>query len=127
MTEPADITAVAAPTARFIASWNARVGAKPAAAIALGLLALCAPGWLQLQWNDDVRSLTGRPAGLLQQDARIRSLTGVEIAPRFFVVEAATPESTLRAEEQLTTRLRSLVEKLTPVEVSCIGIISCRI
>jgi predicted exporter len=52
--------------------------------------------------------LTSRPAGLLQQETRIRSLTGVEIGTRYFVVEGKTPEMTLQAEERLVARLRQL-------------------
>jgi predicted exporter len=106
-----NIAPVAGPAGRFIEWWSARVGANAAAALALATLALCVPGWLQLQSDDDVRSLTSRPAALLQQEARIRSLTGVEIGTRYFVVEGKTPESTLQAEEQLVARLRELAVK----------------
>jgi predicted exporter len=106
-----DIAPLAAPASRLVGWWIARVGAKPAAALALALLVLCVPGWLQIRADDDVRALSSRPPALLEQEARIRALTGVELGARFFVVEAATPEAALRAEEQLTARLRPLVEK----------------
>ena len=106
-----DIAPVAAPASRLIGWWTARVGAKPAAAMALVLLVLCVPGWLQLRADDDVRALSSRPPALLEQEARIRALTGVELGARFFVVEAATPEAALQAEERLTARLQPLVEK----------------
>ena len=106
-----DLAPIAAPASRLIEWWTARVGAKPAAAMALALLVLCVPGWLQLRADDDVRALSSRPPALLEQEARIRALTGVELGARFFVVEAATPEATLQAEERLTARLRPLVEK----------------
>jgi predicted exporter len=106
-----DIAPIAVPTARLIEWWSARVGPKPAAAIVAALVALCVPGWLALHADDDVRTLSSRPAALLEQEARIRSLTGVELATRFFVIEAGTPEAALQTEERLTARLRPLVEK----------------
>ena len=106
-----NIDAAAVPAARFIEWWSTRVGAKPAAATALAALALCAPGWLQLRADDDVRALSSRPAELLQQETRIRSLTGVEIGTRYFVVEGKTPETTLQTEERLVARLRELSVK----------------
>jgi predicted exporter len=106
-----DIAPIAVPTARLIEWWSARIGPKPAAAIVAALVALCVPGWLALHADDDVRTLSSRPAALLEQEARIRSLTGVELATRFFVIEAGTPEAALQTEERLTARLRPLVEK----------------
>jgi len=106
-----DIAPIAVPTARLIEWWSARIGPKPAAAIVAAVVALCVPGWLALHADDDVRALSSRPAALLEQEARIRSLTGVELATRFFVVEAGTPEAVLQAEERLAARLRPLVDK----------------
>jgi predicted exporter len=103
-----DISAITAPAGRFIDWWRARVPAPAAAAVALVVLVACAPGWLRLQSDDDVRALTSRPAALLAQEARIRALTGVEIGTQFFVVEAASAEGVLIAEEKLTARLRDL-------------------
>ncbi len=105
-----DIGRISRPASRLLEWWSARVGPKPAAAVVLTLLVLCVPGWLQLRADDDVRALSSRPAALLEQEARIRSLTGVELGARFFVVEAATAEAALQAEERLTARLRPLVE-----------------
>lgn len=105
-----DIGRISGPASRLLEWWIARVGPKPAAAIVLALVVLCVPGWLQLRADDDVRALSSRPAALLEQEARIRSLTGVELGARFFVVEAATAEAALQAEERLTARLRLLVE-----------------
>ena len=102
------IDPTAIPAARFIEWWSARVNAKTAAAIALAAFAVCAPGWLQLHADDDVRALSSRPAGLLEQETRIRSLTGVEIGTRYFVVEGRTPETALQTEERLVARLREL-------------------
>ncbi len=106
-----DIGPVAAPAARFIGWWSAAVTPRAALAGTGVLLVLCAPGWLRLHADDDVRLLTSRPASLLEQEARIRSLTGVEIGARFFVVEAGSPETLLQAEERLTARLRELAAR----------------
>ena len=106
-----DFAPVSAPAARFLGAWTARVGAGPSAAVVLVVLAACAPGWLHMHWDDDVRSLTSRPPELLQQEARIRALTGIDVGTRFFVVEAPTAELALQAEERLATRLRVLAEQ----------------
>ena len=106
-----DIAPIAVPMARLIEWWRARIGPKPALAMVAGLMALCVPGWLALHADDDVRTLSSRPAALLEQEARIRSLTGVQLATRFFVIEADTPEAALQTEERLTARLRPLVDK----------------
>ncbi len=106
-----DIAPIAVPMAHLIEWWRARIGPKPALAMVAALVALCVPGWLALHADDDVRTLSSRPAALLEQEARIRSLTGVELATRFFVIEAGTPEAALQTEERLTARLRPLVDK----------------
>jgi predicted exporter len=103
-----DISAITAPAARFIDGWRSRIGFGAAAATATVLAVLCVPGWLRLQWDDDVRALTSRDAPLLRQEAAIRAVTGLEIATKFFVVEGNSVESTLRIEEQLTDRLQEL-------------------
>jgi predicted exporter len=105
-----DIAPLAAPVARFLDWCLARVKPRVALAAAALLAALFVPGWLNMQANDDVRVLADRPAGLLEQEARIRALTGVEIGARFYVVEAADAEGVLRAEERLAARLRQLAQ-----------------
>ena len=103
-----DLSAITGPASRFIGAWRARVGARAALAIAGLVLLACAPGWLQLRPDDDVRALSSRSDALLAQEAKIRALTGVEIGTRFFVVEARSAEAVLQAEEALTARLREL-------------------
>jgi predicted exporter len=105
-----DISALAAPAARWVSLWDARMRPSAAAAVALVVVLACAPGWLLLGSDDDVRWLSSRPPGLLAEEARIRALTGVDVASRFFVVEADSAEATLQAEEALTARLQPLVE-----------------
>jgi predicted exporter len=104
-----DLSALAGPAGRFLEWWRARVGPGAALALAGGLLLACVPGWLALTGDDDVRALSSRPQALLEQEARIRALTGVEIGARFFVVEAPDAEAVLRAEEALGARLRELI------------------
>jgi predicted exporter len=105
-----DISRLAGPLARLAEGWGARV--RPRGALVLAALALvaCAPGWLRLQSDDDVRTLSIRSESLAAQEARIRALTGVELSTRFFVVEGATAEETLRVEERLASRLRRLAQ-----------------
>jgi predicted exporter len=104
-----DLSALADPAARFLDGWRASVGPRAALAFAGLLVLACIPGWLALYADDDVRALSSRPQALLDQEARIRELTGVEISARFYVVEAADAESVLRSEEALGARLGQLV------------------
>jgi predicted exporter len=104
-----DLSSLVRPVSRFIDAWRERVGPRPALAIAVLVALVCVPGWLRLHSDDDVRALSSRPQALLDQEARIRSLTGVEIGTRFFVVEAPSAEAVLRIEEALAGRLRALI------------------
>ncbi|HXI35700.1 MAG TPA: MMPL family transporter [Burkholderiales bacterium] len=106
-----DLSRVTVPTARFIASCQARVGTLPGLAGAALLLLACAPGWIALQPDDDVRLLSNRPADLLREEAAVRRLTGFEIAGQFFLVEGASAEEVLRREERLTAALGALAAK----------------
>ena len=106
-----DISSVTAPIARFIEAWRARLSPRAGAALALAIVVLLAPGWLLLQRDDDVRSLSNRSPSLLRQEARIRSLTGFEIGAQFLLVEGDSAESVLRREELLAARLQELAAK----------------
>ena len=106
-----DISGITAPAARFIEAWRARVGRPAGAALALLLALACVPGWLLLQSDDDVRSLSNRSPSLLQQEASIRRLTGFEIGSQFFLVEGDSAESVLQREELLAARLQELAAK----------------
>jgi len=81
------------------------------AALALLLALACVPGWLLLQSDDDVRSLSNRSLSLLQQEAGIRRLTGFELGSQFFLVEGGSAESVLQREELLAARLQDLAAK----------------
>lgn len=106
-----DLSRITAPTARFIHAWQARVGPAPGLAAAVLLLLACAPGWLALQPDDDVRLLSNRPAELLREEAAVRRLTGFEIANQFFLVEGASAEEVLRREEKLAAALSGLASR----------------
>ncbi|HWA36707.1 MAG TPA: MMPL family transporter [Burkholderiales bacterium] len=106
-----DLSPLASRMGRFLDGWRARVGPRQALAVALGVVVLCVPGWLELRPDDDVRALSSRPEHLVQQEARIRALSGVEISTRFFLVEGDSAEAVLRAEEALAARLAPLVAK----------------
>jgi predicted exporter len=106
-----DISGITTPTGRFIEAWRARVGPGAGLAIALLVALACLPGWLALERDDDVRSLSNRSASLLRQEARIRGLTGFEIGSYFFLVEGRSAEEVLRREEALAARLQELARK----------------
>lgn len=94
-----------------------RLGAWPAAARlplptlpTLGvLLGIAALGAWQVEFVDDVRALQSAPDWLKQQDARIRELLGGGQDTRFFLVEGASAEDVLQAEERLREGLDALV------------------
>lgn len=103
-----DISAVTVPAGRFTAWWRHRVSRAAAAALALAVLVIFVPGWLRLQASDDVRAMADRSAPLLEQESRIRALTGLGIVNQFFLVEGDSPETVLRREEALGAKLRAL-------------------
>ena len=106
-----NLSGVTAPIARFIDAWRARVSPRAGLVLALAFLVVLAPGWLHLKRDDDVRSLSNRSPSLLQQEARIRALTGFEIGTQFLLVEGDSAENVLRREEQLVARLQELAAK----------------
>jgi predicted exporter len=64
-----------------------------------------------LRAHDDVRSMATRPPQLLEQETRIRAITGLQTSSEFFLVEGDTAEAVLQREEALAERLRGLVER----------------
>ena len=99
--------AVALPQ-RLLRWWQTTMTRRACFILAGVLLLLAAPGWLQLQGNDDVRLLVTRPPALLAQEEQIRELTGMGNGSQFFLVEGATPDALLANEEKLTARLATL-------------------
>jgi predicted exporter len=106
-----DLSRVTGPTARVLESWRIHVGPRTGLAIAGLLLLACAPGWLALQPDDDVRLLSNRPADLLREEGAIRRLTGFEAPSQFFLIEGASAEEVLQREERLTAALSDLAAK----------------
>ncbi len=92
----------------FLVFWRAHVGRRACLVLAVVLLAISLPGWMQLGSNDNVQVLISRPAALVAQEERIRELTGFGNSSQFFLVEGATPEEVLRHEESLLESLAKL-------------------
>ena len=92
--------------------WQAHATPRRVLGVTLALLLVSLPGWLRLTTDDDVRQLVARPASLVTQEDRIRSLAGANGGNRFFLVEGATAEQALQREEALTARLHPLVGKV---------------
>lgn len=99
--------AVALPQ-RLLVWWQTRMTRRACFILAGLLLLVAAPGWLQLHGNDDVHLLVARPPTLVAQEERIRELTGMGNSSQFFLIEGATPDAVLAAEEQLAGRLATL-------------------
>lgn len=92
----------------FLVFWRAYVSRSACLVLAVGLLAISLPGWMQLSSNDNVQMLISRPVDLVAQEERIRDLTGFGNSSQFFLVEGQTPEDVLRHEEKLFERLAKL-------------------
>ena len=89
--------------------------AKPAhgwrgALVALLLLLVALPGWMQLRHDDDVHRLIAQPAALTAQEAQIREITGLGNGSQFYLVQGKDSEQTLQHEEALEARLQTLVD-----------------
>jgi predicted exporter len=106
-----DLSDLTAPARRFLDWWRERVGRRAAIVLSCVVMAACAPGWLQLSSDDDVRAMSSRPPELLRQESTIRRVTGIGFGAQLFLVEGSTPEAVLRHEEALVARLRGLAER----------------
>jgi len=100
-------TAVALPM-RLLTWWQTHVSRRTCLAVAALTLILAAPGWLQLESNDDVRQLISRPPSLVSQEEKIRDLIGFGNSSQFFLVEGETQDAVLSREETLRNRLATL-------------------
>lgn len=78
---------------------------------ALALLVLTAWGLSRVEFADSVRALQSSPDWLQQEEARVRELLGGAQDSRFFLVEGATAEAALQAEEALRVSLDALVAR----------------
>jgi predicted exporter len=86
-----------------------RASSAPARLAALALLALAAWGLARVEFLDDVRALQSSPAWLQQEEDRVREVLGGAQDSRFFLLEGATAEAVLQAEEKLRDGLNELV------------------
>jgi predicted exporter len=87
-----------------------RWSARPASlALAGGLALAAALGWSKLTVNDDIRSLQTPPAALVREQLKLGKLLDAPTPVQYYLVRAATQEELLRREENLKTRLDSLV------------------
>lgn len=66
-------------------------------------------GLAMLRFVDDIRTLPASPGWLQDQEARVREIVGSASDTRFFLVEGATAEAALQAEEHLRLGLDRLV------------------
>lgn len=96
---------------RLLGFWQAHATPRRMASLLVCLLLASIPGWLQLVADDDVRQLVSRPAALVAQEERIRTLAGASGSSRFFLIEGRDDDEALRREEALTTRLRPWLGK----------------
>ena len=103
-------TAVALPR-KILLKWQDNVTPRMCLILAIILVALAIPGWLQLKSNDDVHLLVARAPGLVAQEQQIRDIIGFGNTSQFFLIEGATPDDVLRNEEKLSARLDSLILK----------------
>ena len=78
--------------------------------LALVTLLFIAGGLMRLQANDDLRSLRTSDSGLIQAEARVGSLLGLPSPAQYFLLEAPGEQALLQKEEELTERLRALVD-----------------
>lgn len=84
--------------------------------LAYGFCLLVAiPGWWLGHADDDIRLLTTRPSGLLEQEKQFRSLlekeNNADSGARFFLVEGASEQEVLQREEQLRMLLEPLQQQ----------------
>jgi len=106
-----DLAAVVEPARRFVAACRRRMTPARSWIIGACVIVLCIPGWTQLHSHDDVRSMATRPPHLLEQETRIRAITGLQTSSEFFLIEGDTVEEVLQREEALGERLRGLAER----------------
>ncbi|SAK82976.1 lipoprotein transmembrane [Caballeronia hypogeia] len=92
----------------LLVRWQRAIGGRRSWAVALVLAAVCAPGWLQLQSDDDIHLLIQRDPVLVAQENQVRDAVGIDNTAQFFVVQGATQETVLRRAETLGAKLDAL-------------------
>ncbi|CAB3798705.1 hypothetical protein LMG28688_04780 [Paraburkholderia caffeinitolerans] len=92
----------------MLAKWHALIGGRRAWGVALALVAIAVPGWLQLRGDDDIHLLIQRDPALVAQERVVTNAVGMDNSAQFFVVRGATPESVLERTEALCARLAAL-------------------
>lgn len=75
--------------------------------LVIPLAGFSALGLQRLHTNDDIRTLQPVSPSLRAVEKQVREITGVQAGTQFFLVEGATPQAALEAEEALTERLRA--------------------
>ncbi|RQH05843.1 hypothetical protein D1Y85_14020 [Paraburkholderia dinghuensis] len=102
---PRTLFAVAASSLK---RWHALIGGRRAWGVALVLVIVAVPGWLQLRSDDDIHLLIQRDPALVAQERQVSGAVGVENSAQFFVVRGATPEMVLERAEALCERIGAL-------------------
>lgn len=84
-----------------------RILARPL--LALLAVVVLGGGLYLSNWHDDIRNWVSTPEPLLQQAIQVGQLTGIEPTSQYFIVQANDEDGLLRTEQQLATRLDTLV------------------
>jgi predicted exporter len=92
----------------LLARWQRAIGGKGSWAVAIVLVAVCAPGWLMLTSDDDIHLLIQRDPALVAQENQVRDAVGIDNTAQFFVVQGATQDSVLERAEALGAKLDAL-------------------
>jgi predicted exporter len=102
---PQTLFAVAA---TVLAKWHGLIGGRRAFALALAIVIVAVPGWLQLRSDDDIHLLIQRDPSLVAQERVVTGAVGVDNSAQFFVVRGASPEAVLERAEALCAHLGTL-------------------
>ncbi|CAM2140535.1 MMPL domain protein [Pararobbsia alpina] len=100
--------ALFASAARLLAAWHACIGGTRAAGVAIVVVLIAIPGWLQLRSDDDIHLLIQRDPSLVAQERRIADTVGIDNSAQFFVVRGDTVEAVLQRAEALSDKLTAL-------------------
>jgi predicted exporter len=93
---------------RLLERWEGLLRGRRVYAVAAVCIVLTAPGWLLLDIEDDVRQLVARDPILLQQEAKLRTMTGLDAGTRFFLVRGDSAQQLIEREAALRERLQPL-------------------